>query len=146
MIRNVCYISVIIVISICSVDYVYSGCNMDEDCVFHQWLPLHDCTCPCGDQTRLRQRVFCCPHTVPVKTPRSCLEACSLPSAGNEFDEYIPCLLCHHGTLSSENSSVCHPKYKGPCCDGTVTRLMFSSIILNRLFNQLTTHDQLHVY
>lgn len=120
MIRYVWYISIGIIASISNLDYVYCSCNIDEDCIFHEWLPWHTCTGHCGNQTRLRQREFCCPNRVRGQTKNKCLEACSLPVHGNEFDEYIPCHLCHHGTLLFNNSCVCHHKYKGPCCDGTV--------------------------
>lgn len=97
---------------------VTGDCNVTEDCAFHSWLPWQACIGDCGNQTQLRQREFCCPHSVSPKTIDTCFGACSLPVVGNELNEYKPCHFCYNGTLSTNNSCRCDYGYKGPCCKG----------------------------
>ena len=130
----------------CKFNDISGDCVTDKDCVFHDWMSWQDCSGQCGNQTQIRQRVFCCPRKVQEKNRENCLRACNMAlSQSNKFDESRPCRVCDEGHLvAASNTCVCNHGYRGPCCGG---RPFLSFQLVLKLFeNLLWKSNQYHSF
>lgn len=98
-------------------------CGAGEECIYKDWMPWQPCTGSCGQETQIRQRVFCCPGSlmnisVALRTLDLCTKTCKTPK--HYLTEGKHCHRCSNNGFYNRTAKacVCRKRNKGQCCQG----------------------------
>ena len=98
-------------------------CGPGEECIYKDWMPWQPCTGSCGQETQIRQRVFCCPGSlmnisVALRTLDLCTKTCKTPK--HYLTEGKHCHRCSNNGFYNRTAKacVCRKRNKGQCCQG----------------------------
>ena len=98
-------------------------CGAGEECIYKDWMPWQPCTGSCGQETQIRQRVFCCPGSlmnisVALRTLDLCTKTCKTPK--HYLTEGKHCHRCSNNGFynGTAKACVCRKRNKGQCCQG----------------------------
>nr|XP_022342981.1 uncharacterized protein LOC111136428 [Crassostrea virginica] len=89
-------------------------------------MPWQPCTGSCGQETQIRQRVFCCPGSlmnisVALRTLDLCTKTCKTPK--HYLTEGKHCHRCSNNGFYNRTAKacVCRKTNKGQCCQENIT-------------------------